>query len=165
MDQLSGQTTLRARTAAGTGRARGRPGTSLSLLPDAPLPQDLGWAAADPWITGALAHGTAAVDLTAQKLLPEPVRALVTAELTRWDGSDPGPGRAWLDASLRKLPPADRPAGNLALLTALAPYRVDDRVIAAFRQDGSGDREILAVTSWASLRTALRRSGQLPTDN
>ncbi|WLQ45084.1 carboxymuconolactone decarboxylase family protein [Streptomyces laculatispora] len=146
-------------------RARTRPGTSLSLLPDAPLPEDLGWAAADPRIAGALARSTAAVELTAVRLVPEPVRALVAAELARWDGSDPGLDRAWLDAPLRELSPADRPAGELALLTALASYRVDDKVIAAFRQDGSGDREILAVTSWAGLRAARRRSGQLLTDN
>ncbi|WP_329617759.1 carboxymuconolactone decarboxylase family protein [Streptomyces brevispora] len=146
-------------------RARARPGTSLSLLPDAPLPKDLGWAAADPRIAAALARSTAAVELTAAELVPEPVRDLVAAELARWDGGDPGLGRAWLDAPLRELPPADRPAGNLALLTALASYRVDDKVVAAFRQNGGGDREILAVTSWAAQRAAQRRSGQLLRDN
>ncbi|MFE9913418.1 carboxymuconolactone decarboxylase family protein [Streptomyces clavifer] len=146
-------------------RARPRAGTSLSLLPDAPLPEDLGWAAADPRIAAALARSTAAVELTAAELVPEPVRDLVAAELARWDGGDPGLGRAWLDAPLRELPPADRPAGNLALLTALASYRVDDKVIAAFRQNGGGDREILAVTSWAAQRAAQRRSGQLLRDN
>jgi AhpD family alkylhydroperoxidase len=149
----------------GSIRATARPATSLSLLPAAPLPPDLGWAAADPRIAEALARSTAAVEQVADAVVPERVRALVDAELARWDGRDPGLGRAWLDTPLRELPPAERPAGELALLTALASYRVDDKVVAAFRQDGSGDREVLAVTSWASLRAARRRSRQLLPDN
>lgn len=149
----------------GSVRATARPGTSLSLLPTAPLPQDLGWAAADPRIAQALARSTATVEQVADELVPEPVRALVGAELANWDGTDPGLGRAWLDAPLRGLRPADRPAGELALLTALASYRVDDKVVAAFRQDGSGDQELLAVTSWASLRAARARSRHLLPDN
>jgi hypothetical protein len=149
----------------GSVRAKAQPGTSLSLLPTAPLPEDLGWAAPDPRIAEALARSTAAVEQVADELVPERVRAVVGEELTRWDGKDPGLGRAWLDAPLRELPPADRPAGELALLTAMASYRVDDRVVAAFRQDGSGDREVLATTSWASLRAARRRSLQLLAGN
>lgn len=149
----------------GSVRAEARPGSSLSLLPAAPLPEDLGWAASDPRIAEALARSTAAVEQVADELVPEQVRALADTVLADWDGSDPGLGRAWLDAPLRELPPADRPAGELALLTALASYRVDDKVVAAFRQDGSGDRELLAVTSWASLQAARRRIRHLLPDS
>ncbi|WP_282690189.1 carboxymuconolactone decarboxylase family protein [Streptomyces sp. CC216C] len=129
-----------------------------------PLPPHAPDRAVGP-VLRVLTRSTAAVELTATELVPEPVRDLVAAELARWDGGDPGLGRAWLDAPLRELPPADRPAGTLALLTALASYRVDDKVIAAFRQNGGEDREILAVTSWAAQRAAQRRSGQLLRDN
>ncbi|WP_329137667.1 carboxymuconolactone decarboxylase family protein [Streptomyces sp. NBC_01476] len=149
----------------GSARGRTRPGASLSLLPDAPLPRDLAWASADPGIAGALARSTAAIEAVAEDLVPEQIRVLLNGELDRWDGHDPGLGRAWLDAPLRELPPAERAAGKLALLTALASYRVDEKIVATFRQDGASDREMLAITSWASLQAARRRSRQLIGDS
>ncbi|KDN82390.1 hypothetical protein KCH_58970 [Kitasatospora cheerisanensis KCTC 2395] len=146
-------------------RAATAPGASLSLLPPAPLPADLDWAAADPRIAEALARSTAAVERVGAALLPEAVRAAVAGALSRWDGADPGLGRAWLDAPLNELPPDERPLGELALLTALASYRVDERVVGAARQAGAGDREILAACSWASQRAALRRVRHLLSDD
>ncbi|MER5353136.1 carboxymuconolactone decarboxylase family protein [Kitasatospora sp. NPDC002551] len=138
-------------------RAKAAPGTSLSLLPSAALPPDLDWAAGDPRIADALARSAAAVDRVGAELVSDPVRKVVAAELARWDGTDPGLGRAWLDGPLGDLPPGERPVGELALLTAMASYRVGERVVAAARQAGAGDREILAATSWASLWAARRR--------
>ncbi|MFE4515794.1 carboxymuconolactone decarboxylase family protein [Kitasatospora sp. NPDC056783] len=149
----------------GSVRAASAPGTSLSLLPAAPLPPDLDWAAADPRIADALARGTAAVERVGTELVPDPVREAVAAETARWDGTDPGLGRAWLDAPLSELPPDVRPVGELALLTALASYRIDDRVVAAARRAGAGDREILAACSWAALRAARRRVRHLLSDD
>ncbi|MFJ1755429.1 carboxymuconolactone decarboxylase [Kitasatospora sp. NPDC088134] len=131
------------------------------LLPPAALPPDLDWAAADPRIAGALARSTAAVEQVAAELVPGPVRAAVGAAIDGWDGADPGLGRARLDAPLAGLDPGQRPAGELALLTALASYRVDERVLAAARAAGAGDRELLATTAWASQRAARRRVRQL----
>ncbi|GAA1384804.1 hypothetical protein GCM10009639_06700 [Kitasatospora putterlickiae] len=89
----------------------------------------------------------------------------MAAEVARWDGTDPGLGRAWLDAPLTGLAPDERPLGELALLTALASYRVDERVVAAARKAGAGDREILAAASWAALLAARRRIRHLLSDN
>ncbi|MEV7782445.1 hypothetical protein [Kitasatospora sp. NPDC088351] len=99
-------------------RATATPGTSLSLLPAAPLPPDLDRAAADPRIADAPARGTAAVDRVGAEPVPEPVREVVAAETARRDGTDPGLGRARLDAPLGELPSGERPVGELALLTA-----------------------------------------------
>ncbi|MFJ5228487.1 carboxymuconolactone decarboxylase [Kitasatospora sp. NPDC088391] len=145
------------RASAGTAA----PGTSLSLLPPAALPPDLGWAAADPRIAAALGRSTAAVEQVAADLVPEPVRAVVGAAVDGWDGADPGLDRARLTAPLAGLDPGQRPVGELALLTALASYRVDERVLAAARAAGAGDRELLTTTAWASLRAARRRVGHL----
>ncbi|MER7707815.1 hypothetical protein ABTX81_33595 [Kitasatospora sp. NPDC097605] len=141
----------------GSVRSAAAPGTSLSLLPPAPLPADLDWAADDPRIADALARAAAAVDRVGEALVPGPVREVVAAEVAGWDGADPGLGRAWLDRPLGELPPAERPVGELALLTALASYRVDERVVTAARTAGAGGREILAAASWAALLAARRR--------
>ncbi|MFJ6216184.1 hypothetical protein ACIQGZ_23085 [Streptomyces sp. NPDC092296] len=144
----------------GSMRAKSEPGASLTLLPAAPLPPDLSWAAGEPRIAEALARTSAAVERTGEDLVPAGVRALVAEVLARWDGRDPGLGRAWLDGPLDGLPASERSAGTLALLTALASYRVDDTVVGAFRRDHPGDRELLALTSWVSLRAARHRCRQ-----
>lgn len=149
----------------GAGRAGSRPGASLSLLPAAPLPPSLAWAAGDPRIADAVARSTAAVEEVARELVPEPVLALVGDLVAGWDGADPGLGRSWVDGPLAQLPPADRTAGELALLTAMASYRVDDKVIGAFRADGADDRHVLAVTAWASQRAAIGRTRRMAPDN
>ena len=56
------------------------------------------------------------------------------------------------------LAPADRPAGRLAILTALASYQVSDAIIDEFRRGGGTDRALIEVTSWAAL-VAARRVG------
>lgn len=149
----------------GSARTGAGPGESLSLLPAGRVPPELAWAEAEPRIAQALGSSVRAVDRVAEGLVPAPVRSLVEEQLALWDGRDPGLGRAWLDAPLRELRPADRPTGELALLAAKAAYRVDDRVVLAVRQSGSDDRKLLATASWASLRAAVRRTRQLTTEN
>ena len=45
------------------------------------------------------------------------------AEVANWHGEQRGPSRAWVEDALSVLPIAQRPAGRLALLTALASTR------------------------------------------
>ncbi|MFI9203865.1 carboxymuconolactone decarboxylase family protein [Streptomyces sp. NPDC053048] len=136
------------------------PGGSLGLLPDAPLPGDLSWAAGRPHIAGALARAAAAVDAGAERSVPEPVRELVRERLATGTGPPP-PGQPWIDdtgKAVAALPAALRPAGRLALLTALASYRVGRNVVDDYRRSGTpGDRELIELTSWAAL-TAARRA-------
>ena len=89
-----------------------RPGASLELLPPAPLPDDLGWAHSDPIIADAFGRAAAAFDAAGQQALPAEVRALVTAELNRWRGEEPGLSRRWVDNTTDTLPPAHRPVGG-----------------------------------------------------
>ncbi|RKT19442.1 AhpD family alkylhydroperoxidase [Streptomyces sp. 1114.5] len=140
--------------------ARGAPpaGTSLDLLPSAPLPGDLRWAAGTPSVAGAFARAAAAVDAAGARAVPEGVRALVTAELAGWSGEAPGLGRAWVEEAVSALPEEQRAAGRLALLTAKASYQVDDRLVAEFRHGRPGDTALIELTSWAAL-TAARELG------
>lgn len=132
------------------------PGDSLALLPAASLPDDLGWADGVPHLAGAFARAAAAIDAAAHRAVPDPVRELVAARVAAWDGTPPGPGRSWVVDAVAGLAAAHRPAGRLALLTAMASYRVDRQVIDEFRRGASGDRELIELTAWASL-TAARR--------
>ncbi|MBM9509657.1 carboxymuconolactone decarboxylase family protein [Actinacidiphila acididurans] len=131
-------------------------GTSMELLPAAPLADDLSWAASNPSIADAYSRATAAVDEAGRRSAPESVRDLLGAELDAWDGRPPGISRAWVDERTAALPPEDRPAGRLALLTALASYQVDDTVVAAFRATHPEDSALIDLTSWAALSAARR---------
>ncbi|MGW0392258.1 carboxymuconolactone decarboxylase family protein [Streptomyces sp. NPDC003042] len=71
------------------------PGLSLDLLPPAPLPTALAWAAARPEVAQALARAVAAVERGAH-WVPEPVRHELRTRLTAWDGTPAAATRALL---------------------------------------------------------------------
>jgi hypothetical protein len=130
------------------------PGVSLDLLPDAPLPDDLAWATGNPTIAGAFARVALAIEEAGAHCVPQAVRDLVRHELTAWDGDSSGIDRNWLNRAVSRLPAGQQPAGQLALLTALAPYQVDSAGIHQLRRTGAGDRTLVGLTSWASMAAA-----------
>jgi alkylhydroperoxidase family enzyme len=136
-------------------RAAGR---SLRLLPAAPLPADAAWATASPPVAEAVARASAVFEAAGARSLPGEVREAVLERLARWRGEDPGLGTGWCEDVVADLPARDRPAARLALLTALASYRVDDRVVGEFRRDNPDDRALVEVVGWASF-TAARLIG------
>jgi AhpD family alkylhydroperoxidase len=142
-------------TARASGRVR-EPGAALALLPAAPLPIELSWATGHPRVAGAFARAAAAFDTAAGRSVPGAVRELVHARLSTWDGEPVD--RTGVDEAVSGLDPADQPAGRLALLTALASYRVGPSVVAAYRRTGAGDADLVGLTAWASF-TAARRVG------
>jgi AhpD family alkylhydroperoxidase len=139
------------------------PGASLDLLPAAPLPPEFSWAAGQHHVAQALARAAAAVESAGERHVGEAVRDLVLGRLGSWDGRPPGPSRAWADAAAAGLPAAGRPAGRLALLTALAPYQVTKGDIDDFRSsaDRPGDEALIALASWASMAAARRAGSRL----
>ena len=130
------------------------PGASLALLPDAPLPEDLAWAAGDPAVAGALARAAAAVERAGQASVPASVRALVRSRLDAWDGRPQGMDRGWLREAVAELPAADRPAGRLALLVALASWQIDPETVADFRVGDPDDRALIGLAAWSALTAA-----------
>lgn len=136
-----------------------RAGASLRLLPDAPLPDDLAWAAGSPAVAGAFARFARVVDEAGSAALPDAVRTLVYERIHAWDGHPVSLGRHWVEDAIGPLAPAQRASARLALLSALASYQVDQSVIDQFRAAHPTDTELIAVTAWASF-TAARRAGE-----
>lgn len=132
------------------------PGLSLNLLPDAPPPGEFSWAAGEPRVLAALARAAAAIEAAGEQVVPSRVREFVTSRLDAWDGRPPGLSRAWADAAVDGLAAADRPAGRLAILVALAPYQVGHDDIAGYLASASGDAELITLASWASMATARK---------
>ncbi|GAA3795768.1 carboxymuconolactone decarboxylase family protein [Sphaerisporangium flaviroseum] len=144
-------------------RRAGTPGTSVALLPAAPLPEELSWADGSPHLAGAFSRAAAAIDAAGRRSVPDPVRELVAAELAAWNGEPTGPSRAWAARAVSGLPAAQRPAGRLALLTAMASYQIDGPVVEEFRSGTPGDRELVELTSWAAMAAARRIGGWIRT--
>jgi AhpD family alkylhydroperoxidase len=139
------------------------PGLALELLPAAALPEDLRWTVGNPTIADAFARAAAAIEAAGVRSVPEPVRAMVTARLAEWDGRPTGPSRAWVTEATSGLPAAERAAGRLALLTAMASYQVDQVVIDEFRGHRPDDAALVELTAWAAFAAARRVAGWMPT--
>jgi AhpD family alkylhydroperoxidase len=137
----------------------GVPGASLVLLPAAPLPRDLAWAAANTTVADAFSRAASAIDEAGDRAVPPAVRELIAARLARWDGRPAGISRGWVEDEVTALPGEERPAARLALLTALASYQVDQSVVDEFRLRRPGDETLVELTSWAALSAARRVGG------
>ena len=136
-------------------RAAPTPGATVDLLPAAPLPPEFAWASASPAIADAWARFCAVVEDHGKAALPPAVRAAVARRLEHWVGEDPGLGLAWLDEALPRIHAADRPAGRLAMLAALAPYRVGEDVVREYLE-ANGDARLVAAVCWPALAAARR---------
>ncbi|MFG1780382.1 hypothetical protein ACGFIG_28615 [Micromonospora sp. NPDC049048] len=159
----SGVRRTAARIMGALARAGRPPGHSLELLPPAPPEPDLAWTVGQPHVAAAFARAGQAVRRAGEAALPEHVRQRILACLDDPPPPEPGGGR-WFDAAVAELTPAERPAARLALLTALAPYRVTDADIAACRDGGADDAALVTVTAWASLAAARRIGARLHAD-
>lgn len=158
------QLKLAARRFAAPARAFRQRGRSLALLPDAEPPEHLAWAAASPRIRGAFARLHAAVARAAEPLLEPATRERLGERLEAWRGEDPPPGTGWLDEAAAGLAPAQAAAARLALLAALAPWRVGESEVAAFRAHHPGDPALVSALAWGAYHAARRVSSWLRTE-
>jgi AhpD family alkylhydroperoxidase len=133
-------------------------GASLTFLPEAELPADLCWAKGAINITNAFARFAAVVDAAGKDLVPEEVRDFIGEQLQVWDGKEPGLSRNWVEERIVRLDKEAKAVGRLLLLTALAPYQVDEKVIGTFTASHPGDDKLLGVLAWGCF-TAARRIG------
>ena len=138
------------------------PGESLDLLPPAPAPDDLDWARPNEIVTDAFARAYAVAETAGARSVPPGVRELVEDWLSRWDGRRPGLSRAWVEEAVAALPDAERPAGRLALLVALASYQVDEGGVDEFRRTEPADSALIDLVAWVSMAAARRVSTWIP---
>ncbi|MEU3730076.1 carboxymuconolactone decarboxylase family protein [Streptomyces sp. NPDC033538] len=150
---------LAGRSLSRTVRRPAAPGAALPLLDD-PGPGPA-WAAGTP-----VGPAYAALSSTATMgagLLDADDQALVRTTLHAWDGSHPGlvpdpfPDRR------------ERPGARLALLAALAPYRITDADVAAWRRPEHTDHCLVHLVAYGAfaavdrVETALTAPATRPT--
>ena len=140
------------------------PGGSLLPVTDAQLPEDLRWAASSPHIAAAFAGFVATVEAAGERVIDESERACVAAAIEAWDGSEPPLGSKWIDEALIGLDPGSSQArARLALMAALAPHRVDEATVEAFKRERPHDRELVDAVAWSASRAARRIGSWLGT--
>ncbi|MEV0178812.1 carboxymuconolactone decarboxylase family protein [Streptomyces sp. NPDC050625] len=137
---------LAGRTMARTVRRTARPGAALPLLDDPGPGPD--WAAGTAVGPAYSALRTAAA--AGAGLLDAEDRALVRDTVRAWDGSHPSP--AWPALPDR----AERPAARLALLAALAPYRVTGEDVAAWRRPEHTDHCLVHLVAYGAFAAVDR---------
>jgi AhpD family alkylhydroperoxidase len=143
---------------ASVARKRVEPGESLRLLRPAQRCPDFDWAAASAPISDAFGSFALAADEAGAAALSSEVRARVSEQVGAWDGTDPGSNHGWMTSFLHGLNPRDSAGARLALLAGIAPDRVDENCIRAFRNEIPADGALLGAVAWSSLAAARRIS-------
>ena len=158
---MNGMTRFMAKIMMGGMIRKGRknePGESTSVLPefDETLSWRPAWAESHPHVAAALGAWSAINEQAAREHLGEDFVAAVGAAIDAWQGGSPGMGDAWLADVRPPLPEEQLAAANLALLTVMAPYMVDDARIKAVLKAGMKREQALVTTAWAAQRAARR---------
>ncbi|MGV9452915.1 carboxymuconolactone decarboxylase family protein [Streptomyces sp. NPDC003635] len=139
---------LAGRALARTVRRPAVPGDSLALLDRTDPGEAPAWAgdtAVGPAYAALLRAAMAGADL----LDPED-QAVVLETMWHWDGRHPGIG-------LEGIPDRrERPGARLALLAALAPYRITDEDVAAWRRPEHTDHCLVHLVAYGAF-TAVDR--------
>jgi AhpD family alkylhydroperoxidase len=126
------------------------PGGFLTAVSEASLPADFAWAAPDLPIAGGFLRFIETAEQAGAESVAPTVRECVREYVQTWRGEVPGLGRDWLEKAVAPLYDRHRPAGRLALMTALASWQVEEGLVADFRSRQSSDRDLINLVSWAS---------------
>jgi AhpD family alkylhydroperoxidase len=157
---------LAGRVMAGATRRRQPSGRSLPLLTGSPMSETPAWAAGSP--SGpAMATAFAALRTAATgggELLGPQARLAVRDEVEAWDGTHPSLTAGRPSDRLDALPAVDRPGARLALLAAMAPYRVADGDVAEWRSVTSstgtaGDAALVRLLAFGAMTAVTRLIG------
>ncbi|WP_354639294.1 carboxymuconolactone decarboxylase family protein [Kitasatospora camelliae] len=137
------------------------PGRSLELLgPEAESGPVPAWAGPGP--IGRAYAALRAVGERGGRTLGAEGRAAVLAAVAAWDGTHPPLGGGRLESPLGGLGPDDRPAARLALLAALAPYRITDEQVAEWRErhgEAADGGELVRVLAFGAMAAVTRVEG------
>ncbi len=131
-----------------------QPGRSLSLLPSAPLPEDLAWAKPNPRIADALSRYAAAVEREANRVVPENVRRLVCASLENWRVERMPMSRSWVEYELGDLQGGDRDLARLALVLAKAAYQADEKMYEKVLAISGDEENFIRILNWCTFTAA-----------
>ncbi len=141
--------------------SRNRPGDSLALLPEVRRAGawEPAWAKDTSHVAGAIAGWSAINEtLVEAHLDPEVVSGVRTA-IEGWSGGEIYEEVDWLARRRPLVAEEHRPAVDLGLMTAMAPYRVTDEAVRATLKAGLSKEQLLVLVAW-SAHLAARQTVQ-----
>lgn len=137
-------------------------GDSLEFLPETELPEDLAWAKPADNVAGAFARFAKVVEIDGEYALPLEVRLRVEEQIgkviTRKIQFDPS---LLAQTASQFSDEAQKCAAELTLMTALASYKVDEKMVAEFRRHYPQDTKLLGALAWASFTAAKKIGAQI----
>jgi AhpD family alkylhydroperoxidase len=131
-------------------------GDALQFLPKADLPPDLHWAKMAPNVAQAYARFAATAHEIGEHALPTVVRETVQQEISEWDGETSELDLAWIEDAISRYDEATQAAARLAMLTALAPNKINGATVQTFRKHFPEDEKLVGALSWASFAAARK---------
>lgn len=131
-------------------------GESLKFLPVSELPSDLIWSQGSPYVAKAFAQFSAVIDEIGKNSLADSIRHCVQKYVNAWNGETPGMSRQWAEQAVYDLDDKLKEAGRLVLISAIAPYQVDEQMIVRFRDIYPKDETLLGALAWGSFAAAKR---------
>ncbi len=131
-------------------------GDSLKFLPKADLPIEFSWAKGSSNVSGAFARFASAVEEVGNISIDSEVRYCVKEYIDSWMGENPGVSRQWIELPTQKLVESKRIAAQLALLVAISPCKVDEKLVMGFKRFFPEDSKLLGLVTWSSFLAAKR---------
>ena len=141
--------------------AQNRPGDSLDLLPDVDRTREWrpAWAAGASHVSDALAGWSAVNEHLARSQLDTTLIDGLANALDAWSGGESFTDSAWMEQWNPSVEPAQAPIAELALMSAMAPYRVTQATVDAAMKAGLSKPQVLLLVAWSAHRAA-RRAGE-----
>ena len=129
------------------------PDRTAGLLPEADLPEDMGWASDNPRIARSVSRWAAAIEREALKVVPPEVKRFVEDNLNSWDGSPMPLFRSWVDDETVSLSSHERDLARFALIVGKSAPQIDERMVYSVRED---EEQFIRLLAWASFAGARR---------
>lgn len=139
------------------------PGTSLGLLPAAPLPEDLRWASANPRIADALSRWASVIDKHADRVLDEDIKSCVLNGLAAWQGEPMPMSRSWVDEEVKGLQAHKQKLAKVALILAKAPYQLSDELVQQTVAQFENQEDFIRFLAWAAFTSARTIAARIAT--
>ncbi len=128
---------------------RAEPGKAVYYTDNENLAEEFLWAKTNSSIARGLATFSSVVEEAGAQSLSPDARTYVAEAINSWDGKPMPLNRDWVINTIIKLPEEEKSGAELALLAALASYRIDDELIYKFKNNHC-DVDLLNVTAWGA---------------
>ena len=134
-----------------------QPGRGSTLLPPAPLPDDMYWAEPNPRIASALSRWAEWSSVNQHSSSSRTFEISFITICNAGKGEPMPISRSWVDKEVDKgLTGRDCAIARFALVLAKAPYQVDEALVGEILREDRDETRFIRILAWASFSAARR---------